>query len=66
MAEHHGSAYLSTKKAIEAAEDRGFDAGREIGRAEGIRMAADLLEREGRLVAARMVRDAKIVERTDE
>lgn len=65
MAEHHGSAYLSTKKAIEEAEDRGFDAGREIGRAEGIQMAADLLERHGHKMGAQRLREAKVVERQE-
>ncbi len=58
---HDGSAYLSTKKAIEAAEDRGFDAGREVGIAEGIRMAAELLDQHGHKMGAQRLREAKLI-----
>ena len=60
---HHGSAFLSTKKAIEEAEDRGFDAGREIGRSEGIEMVAAMYEAQGRAELAAEIRGAKLVER---
>jgi alkyl hydroperoxide reductase subunit AhpF len=63
---HDGSAYQSTRKAIEAAEDRGFDSGREIGRAEGMEARAALdvafLVAAGFADAAAALREARIVE----
>jgi hypothetical protein len=61
MAAHTGSAYLSTKKAIEEAEDRGFDAGRDYWISEGIRLAIEMHERDGDFEAAKRLREAKIV-----
>lgn len=63
MAEHHGSAYLSTKRAIESAEDRGFDAGRECERGELMRLIAEYFERTGRPELAGEVLSLKLVEK---
>lgn len=62
---HDGSAHLSTKKAIEAAEDRGFDAGRDYGIGLGIRLAIELLESHGYTLGAQRLREAKVVEKTE-
>jgi hypothetical protein len=62
---HDGSAYLSTKRQIEEAEDRGFDEGRDLGRTEMREAIIDLLERSGNTIGAQLVREAKIVERTE-
>lgn len=63
--QHDGSAYLSTKKAIEEAEDRGFDAGQEFGISEGIRLAIEMHERDGDTRAAQRLREATLVKGTD-
>lgn len=65
---HDGSAHLSTRRAIEAAEDRGFDAGWQFGVSEGIRLAAEMHERDGDHMAAQRLRGATLVkaeERTE-
>jgi hypothetical protein len=63
--QHDGSAYLSTKRAIESAEDRGFDLGREYGIQLGLRLAVEWLERKHEQALADELRGAEQVERTE-
>lgn len=59
--EHAGSAYRSTTAQIIAAEDRGFDGGRDFWISEGIRLAIALHEAQGDLAAAQRLRAARLV-----
>ena len=58
---HEGSAYLSTKRQIEDAEDRGFRA----GMARRATMDIEYLDSIGLKSAAEALRTAKVVERTE-
>jgi hypothetical protein len=61
--EHAGSAHNSTTAQIIAAEDRGFDGGRDFWISEGIRLAIELHERDGDHAAAARLRAARLVRR---
>lgn len=60
--QHEGSAYLSTKRGLEDAEDRG----ERRGIARGIEMVAAWLDAKGQRMLAAELREAKVIERTEE
>ena len=59
--EHAGSAYRSTKALLDEAEDRGFDAGFDVGMERRAQLDIDLLERLGFVTAAEKLRAAVLV-----